>query len=60
MTMVSKIIAMPIWSPHITYSSIRALSVGRMMNSVHGLKLARTKSPKIAVNNQRGSNLPTA
>ena len=51
---------MPIWLPHTTYSSIRVFRVGRMINSVHGLKPARTKSPKIVDKNQRGSKLPTA
>ncbi len=60
MTTVNRMMAIPIWLPHTTYSSIKALSVGRMMNSVHGLKPARTKSPKIVDNNQRGSKLPTA
>ena len=51
---------MPIWLPQTTYSSIKALSVGRMMNSVHGLNPERTTSPKIPDNNHKGSKLTTA
>ena len=60
MRTVSRIMAMPIWLPQTTYSSIKALSVGRMMNSVHGLNPERTTSPRIPDNSHNGSKLTTA